>query len=85
MTTKPTGYIFDVHNKRMTEFRKSHAESSLTNGDRLSEGEYLMRLHPLRVGRATVGAGDSVYYRDMSAISQTAPIWEVASYRFSAN
>ncbi len=75
---------FQEHSELMTEFRKSHADTALVNGQRLDEATFLDSLLFLRVNYI-VETGGSALPDDTTDQSPLVPIWKVARYKLSQN
>ena len=76
---------FKEHNKRMREFRRSHADVAMVNGPRLDETALLERMESLQVSRIMMETGGSALPNDTTDQSALVPMWKVARYKLSQN
>ena len=76
---------FEQHNECMREFRRSHADVAMVNGQRLDEAAFLDSLWPLLVSRTTMETGGSALPNDTTDRSPLVPMWKVARYKLSQN
>ena len=75
---------FQEHDRRMREFRTSHADVTLVNEPRPDEASFLESLLFLRVNYV-METGGSTLPDDTSDQSPLVPIWKVARYKLSQN
>jgi len=75
---------FQEHNELMTEFRRSHADVAIVNGQRLDKATLLESLRPLQV-RRIMETGGSALPNDTTDGSALAPVLKVARYKLSQN
>ena len=76
---------FQEHNKRMREFRSSHANVVMVNGPRLGEAALLERMESLRIRRNMMETGGSRLLNGATDWSTLVPMWKVAGYKLSQN
>ncbi len=78
------GY-FEEHDECMREFRKSHADVALVNGERLDKAAFPESLLPLQARRSAMGTIGAVLLNDTTNWSSLVPMWRVARYKLSQN
>ncbi len=76
---------FEKHNECMREFRRSHADVAMVNGQRLDESALLESMKPLQVHRTMMETGGAALPSDPTDQSALVPIWKVARYKLSQN
>ena len=77
--------FFEEHDKRMREFRRSHADVAVVNGPRLDEAVLLERMKPLQVIRTMVETGGSRLLNGTTDWPALVPVLKVARYKLSQN
>lgn len=79
---------FQEHDRRMREFRASHADVALVNGTRLDEAALIQTMKPLQVNYPIpimMERGGSLLPDDTIDCSVLVPMWKVARYKLSQN
>jgi len=76
---------FEEHNERMREFRRSHADVAMVNGQRLDESALLESMKPLQVHRTMMETGGSALPNDTTDQSALVLILKVPRYKLSQN
>ncbi len=76
---------FKEHNKRMREFRRSHADVAMVNGPRLNEAVLRERMESLRVSHNMIEVGGSRLPNGTTDWSALVPVLKVARYKLSQN
>ncbi len=75
----------EQHNERMREFRRSHADVAMVNGQRLDEAAFLESLRLWRVHRTMMETGGSALLNGTTDWSALVPVLKVAGYKLSQN
>lgn len=77
---------FQEHDRRMREFRASHADVALVNGTRLGEAALIQTMKPLQVNYPIMmERGGSLLPDDTTDCSALVPMCKVARYKLSQN
>ena len=76
---------FEVHDERMREFRRSHADVATVNGPRLDEATLLERMESLQGHHAMMEMGGSAFPNEVIDRSALGLMRKVARYKLSQN